>query len=455
MLKEGSDYKLGTDHLLSIFFNNKWESILLDGYQFKSVIAAGANGVTVKAYHKVTARIVAIKVWKPRKNRIQDYQQQFYEEVRKIAKLNHPNIVVIYDGQILQCGLCLAVYQFIDGITLKEWLEQEHSNYEKLDLCKTILDSIKHYQKQGVIHGDLHTGNILITPKGEISIIDFGTSLFSRENQSRDRELYLVVELVSALLDESNIYCSEHFLFSNIGKKIKAHKGPLLYLQIEPLLLTETLREYANIVELLYSTKHLDRNDIVDLCGFASRTSYLNICEFMTDVKNHYLTNNIYTSFLTIMDENIEEIAFPSYIEDYDEIDMKYQASAAAYYELAREVHPNLMTKVKLSFNDTTTEEAMRIKYNMLILELNKHINGTTVNSYFSILPEIQAALKLDYYEIQELTREILFYSLDEHFKNPFAFKYWVNARMREMLCDKSTLENIREAMILNCKLLS
>ena len=97
----------------------------LDGrYEIHELIGVGGMAYVYKAYDRVEARWVAIKILKEEFSNNSDFLRRFRNESKAIAVLNHPNIVKVYDvsfGDQIQ----YIVMEFIDGITLKEYIEQE------------------------------------------------------------------------------------------------------------------------------------------------------------------------------------------------------------------------------------------------------------------------------------------------------------------------------------------
>ncbi len=97
----------------------------LDGrYEMQEIIGIGGMAVVYKAYDRIDDRIVSIKLLKEEFLGNEEFMRRFRNESRAIAILSHPNIVKVYDvsfGDRLQ----YIVMEYIDGITLKEYIEQQ------------------------------------------------------------------------------------------------------------------------------------------------------------------------------------------------------------------------------------------------------------------------------------------------------------------------------------------
>lgn len=180
MLEYDRDYCWDDEEGLFIKWNEQWCKVEVDGYTPVELIGAGANGITYKAYQSITNRYNAIKVWMPKGS---GYEERFLSEVQKVAKLRNNNIMSVYDGKILPNGLCIAIYEYIQGISLKEWLETDPPIQDRLNVCHEILRSVHYYQSEGVLHGDLHDKNILISQNLHPMLIDFGISAFSKKGK--------------------------------------------------------------------------------------------------------------------------------------------------------------------------------------------------------------------------------------------------------------------------------
>ncbi len=97
----------------------------LDGrYEIQEIIGVGGMAVVYKAYDNIDDRIVAVKILKEEFLQNEEFRRRFKNESKAIAVLSHPNIVKVYDvsfGDRLQ----YIVMEYVEGITLKEYIEQQ------------------------------------------------------------------------------------------------------------------------------------------------------------------------------------------------------------------------------------------------------------------------------------------------------------------------------------------
>ena len=105
---------------------DKYTGKKLDGrYEIHELIGMGGMAVVYRAYDTIDDRTVAIKILKEEYLNNEEFIRRFKNESKAIAVMSHPNIVKVYDvsfGDRIQ----YIVMEYIDGITLKEYIEQQH-----------------------------------------------------------------------------------------------------------------------------------------------------------------------------------------------------------------------------------------------------------------------------------------------------------------------------------------
>ncbi len=153
----------------------------LDGrYEIQDVIGVGGMAVVYKAYDNIDDRIVAVKVLKDEYLANEEFRRRFKNESKAIAVLSHNNIVKVYDvsfGDRLQ----YIVMEYIEGITLKEYIEKRGviDWNEALFFIIQILRALQHAHDKGVVHRDVKPQNIMLLENGTIKVADFGIARFS------------------------------------------------------------------------------------------------------------------------------------------------------------------------------------------------------------------------------------------------------------------------------------
>lgn len=156
----------------------------LDGrYEIQEIIGVGGMSVVYKAYDNVDDRIVAVKILKDEFLTNDEFVRRFKNESKAIALLSHPNIVKVYDvsfGEKLQ----YIVMEYVDGITLKEYIQKQNAITwnDALLFTTQILKALQHAHDRGIVHRDVKPQNIILLSNGSIKVADFGIARFSRSD---------------------------------------------------------------------------------------------------------------------------------------------------------------------------------------------------------------------------------------------------------------------------------
>ena len=160
---------------------DKYTGKKLDGrYEIRELIGVGGMANVYHCYDTIDAREVAIKILKDEFLNNEDFIRRFKNESKAIAVLNHPNIVRVYDvsfGDMIQ----YIVMEYIDGITLKEYIDMQKvlDWKETVHLTTQILKALQHAHENGIVHRDIKPHNIMLLQDGTIKVTDFGIARFS------------------------------------------------------------------------------------------------------------------------------------------------------------------------------------------------------------------------------------------------------------------------------------
>lgn len=153
----------------------------IERYEVKQQIGAGAFGIVVLANDPKLDRQVAIKLQKyKRPSSVSSLD--FEREARILAKLDHANIVPVYDSGQLEDGRSYVVSKFVEGQDLAAQIdEREFSTFAIAQLVASIAEALQHAHSKRLIHRDVKPSNILLDDNGMAYLTDFGLTLSDEE----------------------------------------------------------------------------------------------------------------------------------------------------------------------------------------------------------------------------------------------------------------------------------
>ena len=150
------------------------EGHTLGSYRILGPLGAGGMGEVYKAADIRLGRAVAIKILAPEVSCDAVRRQRFEAEARTVAALNHPNIVAIYDVAF-EGRIAFIVSELVPGETVRSLLQRGPASLKRtLDIAVQIADGLAAAHAAGIAHRDLKPENIMITPQGQVKILDFG-----------------------------------------------------------------------------------------------------------------------------------------------------------------------------------------------------------------------------------------------------------------------------------------
>ncbi len=157
---------------------------LFPSLQIIELIGAGGMGAVYKARQEGLDRVVAIKILPEEFGHDVKFSLRFTREARTLAKLNHPNIVALYEfGNVADTYYFLMEY--IEGSTLREVVKSGGLAPEQaLAIVPHLCDALQYAHDQGIVHRDIKPENILMSIDGAIKIADFGLArILGNEDQ--------------------------------------------------------------------------------------------------------------------------------------------------------------------------------------------------------------------------------------------------------------------------------
>lgn len=154
-----------------------WPGERLGRFEIKEELGRGGKGQVYLAEDAALRRLVALKTLNPAIAKDPDAKERFQIEARSAARLNHPNVVTIYDIYEWNGILCISS-EYVKGITLRQRLERLEAGRVTLDdalsICVQIADGVAAAHRQGIVHRDLKPENVMISEDGPVKVLDFG-----------------------------------------------------------------------------------------------------------------------------------------------------------------------------------------------------------------------------------------------------------------------------------------
>ncbi len=156
---------------------------LLPAFEFDCLIAQGGMGAVYKARQRSLDRDVAIKILPRELGEDPLFRDSFQAEARAMARLSHPNLIRVFDSGDLD-GLLYIVMEYVPGKSLYHSAHQKAvDSKQAVELIVSVCEALAHAHENGIIHRDIKPANILLTPKCEPKIGDFGLARCTRNGE--------------------------------------------------------------------------------------------------------------------------------------------------------------------------------------------------------------------------------------------------------------------------------
>src|SRR4051812_23657653 len=147
-------------------------------YRIIRLLGQGGFGRVYLAHDDELDRPVAIKVPNPERIARPEDVEAYLAEARTVARLDHPQIVPVYDVGRTDDGLCYVVSKYIEGSDLAEVIRQGRPEFRvSAGLIATVAEALHHAHTRGLVHRDIKPANILIDPSDRPYVADFGLAL--------------------------------------------------------------------------------------------------------------------------------------------------------------------------------------------------------------------------------------------------------------------------------------
>ncbi len=259
---------------------------LEEKYEILRTLGEGGMGIVYLALQKPLNRKVAIKSIAPYLAREPAVRSRFATEASVLARLNHPNIVTLYD-YIEEEGALYLIMEYVEGQPLSDLLQGGPLSLDLIQRYFTqVLEAFQYAHQEGVVHRDIKPANIMITAGGRVKILDFGVARLLQTDHSMTRTgmrlgtlLYMSPEQIKGERDitaRSDIYSLGVVLYemltgkppypTDIGEfdlSLKIVKEPLFDLSHPPTQIPSKLLEV-----ILKATEKLPEHRYADCAEF-------------------------------------------------------------------------------------------------------------------------------------------------------------------------------------------
>src|SRR5918996_1377830 len=157
----------------------------LGNYKILEKLGEGGQGTVYKAIDSKLGRTVVIKVLPPELTAKEANLKRFEREARLASGLDHPNICTIFDLQEIN-GIHFIVMQYIEGRNVRQLVNGRPLSLESaLSIALQTADALSAAHSRGIIHRDIKAGNVMVTPAGQVKVLDFGLAKLLDEEAAR------------------------------------------------------------------------------------------------------------------------------------------------------------------------------------------------------------------------------------------------------------------------------
>lgn len=172
----------------------------LGKYQIRKELGKGAMGVVYTGFDPTLEREVALKVMASTIVSDEVLKGRFEREARSVAKLQHPNIVTVYDlGTDDQGdGAPFIAMELLKGSDLEGRIRKDPPNFrEKLEIVSEVCRGLAHAHKNGIVHRDVKPANVFVTESGEVKIMDFGVAHWAKSTNTQTGQVLGTADYMS------------------------------------------------------------------------------------------------------------------------------------------------------------------------------------------------------------------------------------------------------------------
>ena len=161
---------------------------LFPAFEIQALIGRGGMGAVYRARQAALDRLVAVKVLPLEVSVDEEFAERFRREARALARLQHPNIVGVFDFGTTSEGHLFFVMEYVEGTDLARLIHAGGVDAaQAIGFVKQVCDALQHAHAQGVVHRDIKPANVLVDRDGHVKVSDFGLARLPAEEETRER----------------------------------------------------------------------------------------------------------------------------------------------------------------------------------------------------------------------------------------------------------------------------
>ena len=153
----------------------------LGKYEIRAKLGQGAMGEVFEAFDPVLERPVALKVMVTSVLADTDLKARFEREAKAVARLQHPNIVTVYDFGYDEQQAAFIAMELLRGTDLEQRLATNPPSVsESLETVIQVCGGLAHAHRHDIVHRDIKPANVFVTTDGLVKIMDFGVARWTQ-----------------------------------------------------------------------------------------------------------------------------------------------------------------------------------------------------------------------------------------------------------------------------------
>lgn len=304
-----------------------------DYIMLNNELGGGFFGKTVLLKDPFIDELFVAKKYEPDTDDIavkEKYYKNFLDEIKILYKLNHENIVRIFNYYPYENSLTgYILMEFIDGVKIDKYILSEYDGTSLVsinDMFKQLIEGFNYIETNGIIHRDIREGNIMIDKKGKVKIIDFGIgkiterggngtdSLVADINRNGSdtlpqeyfegiytskTDMFYLAELLKRLMDSSPFIENSSFLYHNIINKMMS-KNPD--------------KRYASFAKI---KEAIDKQDFNNMnISDSDKQIYLELANYLDMILIRFFDERKFNRDIDIFVERLEQVLHNNLFED-------------------------------------------------------------------------------------------------------------------------------------------